>query len=70
MRILSPTDCVKDRLAAYIHWRVRDCFDQAVLVCRRQGTRIDFENLRSWCRREKGIAAYQELRRQLEKDTQ
>jgi hypothetical protein len=29
---LSPTDCVKDRLAAYYHWGDRQCLEQAVLV--------------------------------------
>ena len=29
---LSPTDCVKDRLAAYIYWQVQANFRQAVLV--------------------------------------
>ena len=29
LKLLSPTDCVRDRLASYIHWGVRDCFDQA-----------------------------------------
>ena len=40
LKILSPTDCVKDRLADFIHWGTRDLFDQAVLVCRRQAERI------------------------------
>lgn len=66
IRLLSPTDCVKDRLAAYIHWRSRDCFDQAVLVCQRQSKRIDFENLQKWCEVEGGSVAYTELKRGLE----
>jgi hypothetical protein len=67
IRLLSPTDCVKDRLAAYIHWRSRDCFDQAVLVCQRQSKRIDFENLRKWCEVEGGSSAYTELKQGLER---
>lgn len=35
IRLRSPTDCVKDRLAATIHWKRRACFDQALLVYRR-----------------------------------
>jgi hypothetical protein len=45
LKILSPTDCVKDRLAAYIHWGSGDCFDQAVLVCQAQKDNIDFESV-------------------------
>ena len=61
LRLLSPTDCVKDRLAAYIHWKSRDCFNQALLVCRRQRNRIHLDKIAGWCEREGGTVAYQEL---------
>ncbi len=61
IRLLSPTDCVKDRLAAYIHWKRRACYDQALLVCQSQKDRIDFKNLEAWCKREGGSAAFAEL---------
>src|SRR4030065_847190 len=32
LRIISPTDCVKDRLAAYYHWNDLQCLEQASLV--------------------------------------
>ena len=32
IKIHSPTDCVKDRLASYIYFKARECLDQAVLV--------------------------------------
>jgi hypothetical protein len=50
LRLLSPTDCVKDRLAAYIHWNDREAFEQALLVARTQ--EIDFRDLRRWARNE------------------
>lgn len=65
IRLLSPTDCVKDRLAAYIHWKRRACYDQALLVCRRQKGRVDLENVGKWCQREGGSAAFRELLEQL-----
>jgi hypothetical protein len=61
LRLLSPTDCVKDRLAAYIHWKARAGFNQAVLVCRRQQGRVDFGNVAAWCQREGNPAAFEEL---------
>ena len=61
LRILSPTDCIKDRMAAYIHWKVRSRFNQALLVCRRQKERVDLKNLEAWCKREGGSAAFAEL---------
>lgn len=32
IKILSPTDCIKDRLASYIHFKSRETLEQAVLV--------------------------------------
>jgi len=32
LSLLSPTDCVKDRLAAYYHWDDRQSLEQALLV--------------------------------------
>lgn len=65
LRILSPTDCVKDRLAGYIHWNTRANFDQAVLVCRRQRDRVDLTQVARWCEVEGGNAAFKELERVL-----
>jgi hypothetical protein len=63
LRILSPTDCVRDRLASYIHFRARECLDQAVLVANAQA--LDWPKIERWCRAEgpRGMAAYEDLRR-------
>lgn len=34
IKIFFPTDCVKDRLASYIHFKAPECLDQAVMVAR------------------------------------
>lgn len=34
IKILTPTDCIRDRLSAYIYDEVRGLFDQAVLVAK------------------------------------
>ena len=46
LRIISPTDCVKDRLAAYYHWGDRQCLAQAQLVAR--GHTIDIGEIERW----------------------
>lgn len=61
LRLLSPTDCIKDRLASYIHWGARDCFDQALLVWKRQKSRVDLESVKRWCENEGGNAGYEEF---------
>lgn len=68
LQILSPTDCVKDRLAGYIHWKTRDLFEQAVLVCRRQAEKIDWKNIEKWCEGEGSREAFEELRRALDEE--
>ncbi|MEI8285210.1 MAG: hypothetical protein WCG52_09490 [bacterium] len=61
LRLLSPTDSVKDRLAGYIHWKSRANFDQALLICQRQNGRVDLDAVRDWCAGEGGISAFEEL---------
>lgn len=46
LRILSPTDCVKDRLAAYYHWNDLQSLEQAVLVA--QSHDVDFKEIARW----------------------
>lgn len=61
LKLLSPTDCVKDRLAAWIHWKSRATLDQAALVATRQQNAIDFDQVREWCRREGAPKAFDDL---------
>ena len=43
LRVIMPTQCVMDRLAAYWHWRDRQSWDQAVMVAAHQT--VDYEEL-------------------------
>jgi hypothetical protein len=43
LRVITPTQCVMDRLAAFWHWHDRQSWDQAVLVASQQA--IDYEEL-------------------------
>ena len=61
IRILSPTDCVKDRLASYIHFSARECLDQAALVAQRQT--VDAKAIRKWCGKEGRLDAYEDWQR-------
>jgi len=44
--LLVPTDCVKDRLAAFFYWDDKQALDQALLVAKAH--KIDVENIRKW----------------------
>jgi hypothetical protein len=50
LRILSPTDCVKDRLAAYYHWNDLQSLEQAVLVA--QSCKVNVPEIARWSRTE------------------
>ncbi len=50
LRLLTPTDCVKDRLAAFFYWNDTMAFEQALLVAREQP--IDIADLRRWAKAE------------------
>lgn len=50
LRLLTPTDIVKDRLTAWKHWNDRPSLDQAVLVARDQ--KVDFDDLEKWATKE------------------
>ena len=45
LKLLSPTDCVKDRMASYIDWKSKDSFNQALLICRTQVDNINMQEL-------------------------
>ena len=59
LKIYSPTDCIRDRLASYIHFKARDCLEQAVLVAKRQT--FDSRKIKKWCESEGAPAAYKDF---------
>lgn len=63
--IYSPTDCVRDRLASYIHFKARECLDQAVLVAEKFP--FDHKRVKEWCKAEGAPQAYEELLKKLKK---
>ena len=46
LRIITPTQVVMDRLAAYVHWKDGQSWDQAVMVAERQD--VDWSRLEQW----------------------
>jgi hypothetical protein len=65
LALLSPTDCVKDRLAAFYHWNDRQCLDQALLVI--ESMKIDLREVRRWSAVENKSAEYEAIREMLAK---
>jgi hypothetical protein len=63
LRMLSATDCVKDRLAAFYYWEDRQAFEQAVLVGLAQP--VNLREVGRWSRAEGQEAGFAEFRREL-----
>jgi len=66
LRLLSPTDCVKDRLAHYYHWKDRQCLEQAVMVA--QIAEVDLEEIERWSRHEGMEEEFQRIRVMMRKN--
>jgi hypothetical protein len=65
LKLLTPTDCIKDRLAAYIHWNDKQGLDQAVMVAQAQEFKPN--NIKRFCEREGSSKAYEEFVERLRK---
>jgi hypothetical protein len=50
LRILSPTDCVKDRLCAFYFWNDKQGLAQAILVAKSQ--KVDLKEIKRWSKAE------------------
>ena len=57
IQLLTPTQCVMDRLAGYYFWRDHQNLDQAIMVAVRQ--QIDFKKIEAWSKREGFIEQYE-----------
>ncbi|RJR35175.1 MAG: hypothetical protein C4567_14980 [Deltaproteobacteria bacterium] len=63
LKLISPTECVKDRLAAYFHWQDRQSLAQAVLVA--QSKEIDLSEIERWSKSEGKLQEFRKIRKQL-----
>jgi hypothetical protein len=59
LRVISPTDCVKDRLAAYYHWGDRQSLEQAILVA--EESDVDLNEIKRWSEKEGKLGEFEAL---------
>jgi hypothetical protein len=59
LKLLTPTDCVKDRLAAYIHWNDRQGLEQAAVVALKYPCNI--RAIEKFCEKEGSTPAFSAL---------
>jgi hypothetical protein len=63
LSLLSPTDCVKDRLVAYYHWSDPQCLEQALLVA--EAERVHLKEIQRWSAAENKAAEFERIRKRL-----
>jgi hypothetical protein len=66
LKIISPTDCVKDRLAAYYHWKDLQSLEQAAMVATSKP--IDLEEIERWSVNEGMLGKFKEIASKLSRD--
>ena len=65
VRLLSPTDSCRDRLAAFYHWNDRQSLNTAVQIANHSD--VDLKAVRAWSRREDASDKFSEFLRALGK---
>jgi hypothetical protein len=63
--LLTPTDCVKDRLAAFYHWNDPQALEQAVMVAKAQ--KVDLKDVKRWSAAERHKEKYENFLKILKK---
>lgn len=63
LRVISPTDCVKDRLCAYYFWNDQQGLAQAVLVAESQN--VDLKEIKRWSKAEGKEQEYEIFKKKL-----
>ncbi len=57
--LITPQDCIKDRLSAYFYWNDRQALEQAVWVAKDQVNNYDLDEISQWVKREGEFEKYQ-----------
>lgn len=67
IRILTPTQCVMDRLAAFYHGNDRQGLEQALMVAVRH--EVDRAAMESWSKREGHATGFEAFTRRLDESS-
>jgi len=64
LKLLTPTDCIKDRLAAYYHWDDLQSLEQAVWVAEQNS--FDMASIKEWSERENMIDKFYHFKQRVD----
>lgn len=63
LKLLSPTQSIKDRLAAFYHWRDLQSLDQALMIAKNQ--KFSMANIKKWSVAEGELTKFEEFEKKL-----
>ena len=63
IRLLTPTDCVKDRLTAYFFWNDHQVLEQALLVAK--NNRVNLAKIKKWAEKEGAMEKFEIFQKKL-----
>ena len=66
LKLLTPTDSVKDRLSAYFHWNDLQALEQAILITKQQ--KIDLESVEQWSINEGNTKKFKQYLKRIEQE--
>jgi hypothetical protein len=61
VELLTPTDCIKDRLASFFHWDDRQALEQAVMVF--QDQKVNLQEIERWAKAENYLEKFKEFKK-------
>lgn len=65
LELLTPTDCIKDRLASFFHWNDRQALEQAIMVFQEQKTNL--REIERWAKDEGYLEKFKEFKSAVKK---
>lgn len=58
--LLSPSDCIKDRLAAYYHWNDKQCLEQAIMIS--ESHKVNIDEIKKWSEKEGKLSEFNNIK--------
>lgn len=68
IKMLTPTDSIKDRLAAFYHWDDKQSLDQAVMIYKTISKKINIEEIKRWSKKEGHLKKFEIFFKNLKKN--
>lgn len=59
IKMLTPTDSIKDRLAGFYHWNDKQSLDQALMIYNEMPNKIDLDEIKRWSDKEGYLHQFQ-----------